>query len=93
MERMGGSVAQHDLSCFVINLENFVMTVPLRTVYANLKRIDEVDVETSALYRQRAQEVLAQSDINLARRQVIARRLMQANQFLGMNATNQGDSY
>ncbi len=69
------------------------MTVPLRTVYANLKRIDEVDVETSALYRQRAQEVLAQSDINLGRRQVIARRLMQANQFLGMKATTGGDSY
>lgn len=69
------------------------MTVPLRTVYANLKRIDEVDVETSALYRQRAQEVLAQSDINLGRRQVIARRLMQANQFLGMKSTTSGDSY
>jgi hypothetical protein len=69
------------------------MAVSLRTVYANLKRIDEVDIETSALYRERAQEVLAQSDINLARRQVIARRLMQANQFLGMKTTDGGDSY
>ncbi|MDX2230312.1 MAG: hypothetical protein NW220_11785 [Leptolyngbyaceae cyanobacterium bins.349] len=69
------------------------MADSLRSVYANLKRIDEVDVETSALYRQRAQEVLAQSDINLGRRQVIARRLMQANQFLGMQTTGNGDSY
>ncbi len=70
-----------------------VPLVPLRTVYGNLKRIDEVDVETSALYRERAQEVLAQSGISLARRQVIARRLMQANQFLGMKTTGNGDSY
>jgi len=69
------------------------MTVSLRTVYANLKRIDEVDVETSALYRQRAQEVLAEAEISLARRQVIFRRLMQANQFLGMKTTGHGDSY
>lgn len=69
------------------------MSVSIRTVYANLKRIDEVDISTSALYRQRAQEVLAQSDLSLARRQVIARRLMQANQFLGMRTTGNGDSY
>lgn len=74
-------------------MEDGMMTVSLRTVYANLKRIDEVDVETSALYRQRAQEVLAQSEISLMRRQVIARRLMQANQFLGMKTTSNGDSY
>ncbi|MBF2025901.1 MAG: hypothetical protein IGS48_03930 [Oscillatoriales cyanobacterium C42_A2020_001] len=69
------------------------MSVSLRTVYSNLKRIDEVDIATSALYRQHAQEVLAQSGISLARRQVIARRLMQANQFLGMKTTGNGDSY
>lgn len=69
------------------------MSVSLRTVYSNLKRIDEVDIATSALYRQRAQEVLAQSGISLARRQVIARRLMQANQFLGMKTAGNGDSY
>jgi len=69
------------------------MAVTLRSVYADLKRIDEVDVETSALFRQRAQEVLAQSDFSLARRQVVAKRLMQANQFLGMNSTIEGDSY
>ena len=69
------------------------MSVPIRTVYSNLKRIDEVDTATSALYRRRAQEVLAEPDISLARRQVIARRLMQANQFLGMQTVDQGDSY
>lgn len=69
------------------------MADSLRMVYANLKRIDEVDIATSALYRQRAQEVLAQADISLGRRQVIARRLMQANQFLGMKTAGNGDSY
>ncbi len=69
------------------------MADSVRTVYANVKRIDEVDVATSALYRQRAQEVLAQADVSLGRKQVIARRLMQANQFLGMKTTSDGDSY
>jgi hypothetical protein len=64
-----------------------------RTVYSNLKRIDEVDAATSALYRQCAQEMLTKSDLSLARRQVIAKRLMQANQFLGMQTASQGDSY
>ncbi len=69
------------------------MVDSVRTVYANLKRIDEVDVETSALYRESAQAVLAQAAISLARRQVIAQRLMQANQFLGMKTSGDGDSY
>lgn len=69
------------------------MVIPVRTVYSNLKHIDEVDVATGALYRQRAQEVLAQMDISLGRRQVIARRLMQANQVLGMQTVGNGDSY
>lgn len=69
------------------------MAIPIRQVYSNLKQLDEVDVETSALYRRRAQDVLAQSEISLGRRQVIARRLMQANQLLGMQTTGAGDSY
>ena len=69
------------------------MTVSLRRVYSELKRIDEVDSATSALYRQHAQEVLAEPDISLGRRQVIAKQLMQANQFLGMKTAHQGDSY
>ncbi len=69
------------------------MAIPIRQVYSNLKHIDEVDVETSALYRQRAQDVLAQSDISLGRRQVIAQQLMQANQLLGMQTAGVGDSY
>ncbi len=69
------------------------MTVSVRRAYAELRRIDEADVATSALYRQHAQEVLAESNISLARRQVIARRLMQANHFLGMKTVSTGDSY
>lgn len=69
------------------------MSVCLRRVYSELKKIDEVDSATSALYRQHAQEVLAEPEISLARRLVIAKRLMQANQLLGMKTVDQGDSY
>lgn len=69
------------------------MAINIREVYANLKHIDEVDPTTSAQYRQLAQEVLAESGISLARRMVIADRLMQANHFLGMQTTGSGDSY
>jgi hypothetical protein len=62
-------------------------------VYSEIKKIDEVDSATSALYRQHAQEVLAEPEISLGRRLVIAKRLMQANQFLGMKTADQGDSY
>jgi hypothetical protein len=69
------------------------MAINVRKVYANLKHIDEVDSVTGAQYRQLAQEVLSESSISLARRMVIADRLMQANHFLGMQATTSGDSY
>ncbi|MCY7391954.1 MAG: hypothetical protein LH647_10840 [Leptolyngbyaceae cyanobacterium CAN_BIN12] len=69
------------------------MAINVRQVYANLKHIDEVDSVTGAQYRQSAQEVLSESSISLARRMVIADRLMEANHFLGMQTTTNGDSY
>lgn len=69
------------------------MAINVRQVYANLKHIDEVDSVTGAQYRQLAQEVLSESGVSLARRMVIADRLMQANHFLGMKTATNGDSY
>jgi hypothetical protein len=69
------------------------MAISIRKVYANLKHIDEVDLVTGAIYRQLAQDVLAESKISLGRRMVIANYLMQANQFLGMQSASNGDSY
>ena len=69
------------------------MAINVRKVYANLKHIDEVDSVTGAQYRQLAQEALSESSISLARRMVIADRLMQANHFLGMKTATNGDSY
>lgn len=69
------------------------MAINVRKVYANLKHIDEVDSVTGAQYRQLAQEALSESGISLARRMVIADRLMEANHFLGMKTTTNGDSY
>jgi hypothetical protein len=69
------------------------MTISARKVYANLKHIDEVDFVTGAIYRQLAQDVLAESKISLGRRMVIANRLAQANHFLGMTTASNGDSY
>jgi hypothetical protein len=82
-----------DLATLTECIEDGSMTLPVRKVYSELKHIDEVDSATSALFRQHAQEVLAETEISLARRQVIAKRLMQANQFLGMQTVNSGDSY
>jgi hypothetical protein len=64
-----------------------------RTVYANLARIDQVDLATSAIYRQQAQEVLANPRVGLELRQAISDRLMQANRYLSMQTVNNGDSY
>jgi hypothetical protein len=69
------------------------MAISTHKVYANLKRIDEVDLVTGAIYRQLAQDVIAESKISLGRRMVIANRLAQANYFLGMRTASSGDSY
>lgn len=69
------------------------MAVSPRQVYSNLRKIDRVDLATSALYRELAQDVLATPGISLAMKQAIADRLNQANRQLGMQSSGSEDSY
>jgi len=68
-------------------------TVPPETVYENLSLLEEVDVVTSAVYRESAQEVLCDPEINFDLRQAIADRLNGANQVLGRATVVNNDSY
>jgi len=63
------------------------------TVYENLNQLDQVDLTTSAVYREMAQDVLADVDINKDVREAIADRLNQANQQLTNNTVSKTDSY
>lgn len=69
------------------------MSISPRKVYANLRKIDQVDFMTSALYRELAQEVLATPGVSLAMKQAIADRLNRANNRLGMQTSGSEDSY
>jgi hypothetical protein len=62
-------------------------------VYDNLRLLEQVDVVTSASYRELAQEVLADPDVSFSWRQAIADRLNQANQLLEMLTVGVNDSY
>jgi uncharacterized membrane protein len=64
-----------------------------QTVYDNLSLLERVDVATSALYRQLAQEVLANPEVSLTWRQAIADRLNRANHLLAMVTVGNDDSY
>lgn len=66
-------------------------TAAIQTVYDRLFTLDQVDLVTSALYRQRAQEILADLDVNFNSRQLIADRLNEANQLLGMLSVRNSD--
>ena len=63
----------------------------IQTTYDRLCMIDQVDLVTSALYRQRAQEILADLNVNFNSRQLIADRLNEANQLLGMLSVRNSD--
>jgi Fe2+ or Zn2+ uptake regulation protein len=69
------------------------MQVSPRTVYHNLRLLDQADVAKSALYRQSAQEVLADPTVSLTWRQAIANRLNHANHLLEMRTARDNDSY
>jgi hypothetical protein len=69
------------------------MQVSPRTVYHNLRLLEQVDVAKSALYRQSAQEVLADPTVSLTWRQAIANRLNHANHLLEMRTARDNDSY
>ena len=70
-----------------------MMKISLQTVYDNLAQIDRVDTTTSAMYRQSAQEVLADPDISLEWRKAISDRLNQVNHELTVHAHVDDDSY
>lgn len=62
--------------------------------YDNLEQLEQTDVVRSALYRQIAQEVLADTKVSLRWRQAIADRLNTANNLLGMQTVgDKDDSY
>jgi hypothetical protein len=69
------------------------VSVSPQTVYENLNQLDQVDLTTSAEYREMAQEVLADSDVNRDVREAIADRLNQANQQLTTMTVSKTDSY
>ena len=69
------------------------MQISLQTVYDNLAQIDRVDTTTSAMYRQSAQEVLADPEISLEWRKAISDRLNQVNHELTVHAHVDDDSY
>lgn len=64
-----------------------------KAVYHNLKHLEEVDVAKSAFYRELAQSILADLDIDLKWRQAIANRLNQANHMLELQTVDNDDSY
>jgi len=64
-----------------------------RTIYHNLRLLEQVNAATSAVYRQLAQEVLADPEVELVWRQAIANRLNHANHLLEMQTANDNDSY
>ncbi|PZO41747.1 MAG: hypothetical protein DCF19_09350 [Pseudanabaena frigida] len=69
------------------------VSVSPQTVYENLNQLDQVDLTTSAEYREMAQEVLADSHVNCDVREAIADRLNQANQQLTTMTVSKTDSY
>ena len=73
-------------------MENNVVISP-ETVYKNLDQLDKVDMTTSAEYREMAQDVLADPQVNFDVREAIADRLNQANQQLTTLTVSKTDSY
>lgn len=70
-----------------------MLLISPKTVYHNLRLLDNVDIATSASYRQLAQEALADPEVDLIWRQAIANRLNQANHRLEMLTVGDNDSY
>ncbi|WP_055074027.1 hypothetical protein [Pseudanabaena sp. 'Roaring Creek'] len=69
------------------------VSVSPETVYENLNQLDQVDLTTSAVYREMAQDVLANPEVNFNVREAIADRLNQANQQLINTTVSKTDSY
>jgi hypothetical protein len=69
------------------------MQVSPQTAYENLRLLEQVDIVTSASYRQLAQDILADPSVSLSWRQAISDRLNQANYLLTLLTVGQDDSY
>lgn len=69
------------------------MSISPQTAYANLQLVDQVDIASSAIYRQQAQDIIADPKVSLGWRQAIADRLNYANHLLSMNITWREDCY
>lgn len=66
----------------------------LDRLYAELENLDRVDLVTGAIYREQAQDILANPAIALTVRKAIADLLTQANQRIAMMTTAKSeDSY
>jgi hypothetical protein len=71
-----------------------MLLVSPQVAYENLGHLDQVDLETSANYHQMALDLIADLNISLDWRQLIADRLNAADQLLGMLAVgDRDDSY
>jgi hypothetical protein len=64
-----------------------------QTAYENLQLLERVNPEKSAVYRQLAQEVLANPEVSLTLRQAIADQLSEANHLLATKSANDDGSY
>lgn len=69
------------------------MSISLDNIYSELKKINQVDLVTSAIYREHIQDILATPTIALETRKAIADKLNQANQQLAMKNVEDEDSY
>jgi hypothetical protein len=69
------------------------MQISPQTAYDNLQMLDRVDIAKGAIYRQLAQEVIADPEVSLTWRQAIADRLNQANNHLLATQSVSEDSY
>ena len=63
------------------------------TVYENLQYLDHGDIAISAMYRQWAQDILADPEVDVKWKDAIADRLNQANRDLGRQNAGENDSY
>lgn len=68
-------------------------TVSAEKLYDNLSQLEQGDVVTSAVYRELAQDMLADPEINQNLRQAIADKLNEANRSLGIQSAGKNDSY
>jgi DNA-binding PadR family transcriptional regulator len=83
----------HRLCIFEQRYQERNMIISPQTVYDNLKLLEQEDVIESAIYRELAQEVLADPKVSLSWRQAIADRLHQANHLLALLTVDKDDSY